>query len=203
MVEVFPMKSSTVGVSILVIGIIILLVGLVFWVSTPSSNSSALLATTRYVVSKGDEISIGIPLATGSRISGNFSQINGTTVNFYFMNSTQQNVFASCAPCSSPSIINASNPSKYTYNLEINSTGTYYLVLDNSNGLSKEGVSLFAQSVTPNNVYVDYEIITILGLIVAIIGAVVFLVSRRKKVGSSGADSLKPASDKQPNNTQI
>ncbi len=85
--------NRIVGVGVLVIGLIVLSSGLFFFVVVPGQNSTSLLSTTQYAVKKGDEISIGIPLTAGDVVKGTFVQNNGTTVNLYFMNSTEQNVF--------------------------------------------------------------------------------------------------------------
>ena len=168
-------NNQAVGVAILVIGIVILASGLIVLVASPGKTTTNLLQTTQYTIHKGDEIAVGIPLSGGDTIQGTFNQINGSTVNFYFMNSTQQNAFGNCAPCASPAILNASNPATYTYSERVGKTGTYYLVFDNSNG--NKAVVVSASATLANgansNQTISYALIVI-GVLLAIAGAALF-----------------------------
>jgi len=168
-------NNQAAGVAILVIGLVILASGLIVLVASPGKTTTNLLQTTQYTIHKGDEIAVGIPLSGGDTIKGTFNQINGSTVNFYFMNSTQQNAFGNCAPCASPAILNASNPATYTYSERVGKTGTYYLVFDNSNG--NKAVVVSASATLANgansNQTISYALIVI-GVLLAIAGAALF-----------------------------
>lgn len=149
--------------------------------STNSMQSqSSLLRTNNYVLGAGDNQNAGIVVNSGQVISGTFTQLNGSSVNFYFMTAAQQDAFGNCAPCSSPAIVNASNPTSFNYKWTINSTGTYFLVLDNSNGANKVGVTLTATIPVNNGPNPIYEIVMIVGIAVIIIGLIVLATGRRK-----------------------
>ena len=183
--------NQAIGVGVLVIGLILLSTGAGIWIAKPSQSQTALLQTTQYTVKKGDFISIGIPLSGGDTIQGTFKQINGSTVNFYFMNSTQQNVFGNCQPCSSPALLNASNPSSYSYNQKVSLAGTYYLILDNSNG--NKAVVVSASAMLGNGGVNNQSILTALislGIVLVIIGGLLAAMGRRKS-GQAMAGSKK------------
>jgi len=188
-------NNQAIGIAILVIGIVVLASGLILWVANPGQTTTNLLQTTQYTVHKGDEISVGIPLSSGDVIQGTFNQINGSTVNFYFMNSTQQNAFGNCAPCSSPAILNASNPATYTYSEKVGTTGTYYLIFDNSNG--NKAVIVSASATLANgansNQTIFYALIG-LGVFLAIVGAAMFLMRPGGKAKPDESKRTPPSS---------
>ncbi len=188
--------NRIVGVGVLVIGLIVLSSGLFFFVVVPGQNSTSLLSTTQYAVKKGDEISVGIPLTAGDVVKGTFAQNNGTTVNLYFMNSTEQNVFGNCAPCSSPSIFNASNPSSYNYNIKINQTGTYYVVLDNSNGNKAVSVTTTAALVNSSGMATIYYSLMGAGVVIAVVGALLAAMGGTRKKSAKDADGQKKTETK-------
>jgi uncharacterized membrane protein len=166
-------KNQAIGIATLIIGIGLLASGISLLAINPGHNGSSLLSTNQYAVGKGDFVQIGIPLASAGTVQGKFTQNNGTTVNFYLMNSTQQNAFANCAPCSSPAMLNASNPQSYSYSERVPSAGTYYLIFDNSNGNKAVSVSITASLAgqSNNNLTIFYAIIGV-GVVLVIIGAV-------------------------------
>jgi hypothetical protein len=174
------MKTSmAIGAAVILVGIIILGAAVALWALTPPPTNTSLLGNGLYVVRAGDEISVGVPLAAGDTVSGTFTQVNGTTVYFYFMNSTQQGVFGNCAPCTTPAIVNASNPATYNFMATISSTGTYYFVFDNSNGNTKEAVTFNPVLVnTSQSPVIVFEALAVVGILV-IIGGVVVAVRKR------------------------
>lgn len=168
-----------VGAVVLIIGLVALGIGAALWVNTPSEVKTSVLGTQQYVLRKGDEVSITVSaLKTGERLTGTFTQVNGTTVYLYFMTPDQQHDWGDCAPCSSPALVNASNPVRYDYNWAINDSGTYFLILDNSYG-NVESVSLTAFSIAPNNPFGTYETLVAVGAVIAVVGVAVSAIGLR------------------------
>jgi uncharacterized membrane protein len=182
------------GLAALLVGLIVLGTGIALYASTPAQTNTSLLTTSQYLVKSGDEVSLGIPLSAGQTVAGTFQQSGSPTVNFYFMNSTQQNYFANCAPCQAPSIVNESGQSSYQHSWDIGSTGTYYFILDNSWGSKGVSVTLTANLVNSNSTTVSAaEILLAVGVVLVIIGAVVATTGRRQRSGPA-ASMAKPSS---------
>jgi hypothetical protein len=166
------MKSNAViGIAIVIVGVIVIAIGAYTMYSGTFNSKTSLLGTNSYLVAAGDNQAVGFTVPSATTISGTFTQNNGTSVNFYLMTGNQQNAFGNCAPCASPSMENISSQKIYNFNWALNSSGTYYLVLDNSNGNSAVSVSLTANSVSGNSNLPTY--IIIIGVVIAIIGGVV------------------------------
>jgi hypothetical protein len=176
-------RSGTItGVALIVIGLIILGFGAYMYYANTNQSQVSLLRTNNYTIGAGDNQNAGIVANAGQVVSGTFNQVNGSSVNFYFMSAAQQDAWGNCAPCASPAIVNASNPGTYSYRWTVNNTGTYYLVMDNSNGANKVAVTLTAMtpsSSTPNS---QYEIAMIVGIAVVVIGLIVLASGRKKTV---------------------
>jgi hypothetical protein len=178
------------GIVILVIGLLILAVGAVLYTMN-GTTSTNLLASNNYLIAAGDNRAVGVTLNAGQTLSGKYTQVNGSTVNFYFMTANQQNQFGNCAPCSSPAIVNASAPASYSFNWSINSSGTYYLVLDNSKGGANVAVTLTANA-NGSGQSMTTTYLLVLGAIVAVIGAIVIAIPSGKKKTPMVAQTVSP-----------
>lgn len=174
-------KISIVGSMVIVIGLLISVGAGAAWLATSGSTTSNLLQSNSltYTVASGDYQAIGVGVQAGQRLMGTFTQTNGSSINFYLMTAPQQTDWGNCVPCSSPTIANISVTS-YNFDWAINSSGTYYLVLDNSNGGSAVIATLSANSIT-NNSAMLYSYLTYLGIAVTLVGVATLIMGIRKK----------------------
>ncbi|MGI0079780.1 MAG: hypothetical protein ACRECH_09150 [Nitrososphaerales archaeon] len=147
-------KTATVGIVILLIGLIIGVYAVYTPVSTTGSVSSTLLNTS-LKIDANDYESHNTPLSQGQAVSITVSITNQTIFNFYVMNQSQYYTFYSCAPLchtapngsvagpiSPPSNLAAqvnvtvTPTSSYSSSFTAPASGTYYFVFDNTVGPS-------------------------------------------------------------------
>ncbi len=171
-------NTSLLGIVLLVVGLIVLGTGVAFF--APTQNTVNLVSTSR-VIATGDNQAVGVTLSAGGIVTGTFSQTNGSSVNLYFMTAAQQQVFGNCVPCDSPSIVNASSQANYKFSWTINSTGTYYFVMDNSYGASNVAVSLAAQNNLGSTSSTPYYAVLSIGVVLIVLGVAVAVLGTRAK----------------------
>ncbi|MGI0080168.1 MAG: hypothetical protein ACRECH_11140 [Nitrososphaerales archaeon] len=172
-------SGQTAGVALVVIGIIVLIFGAVM-LNTGTTQAN-LLRTNNYVILAGDNLSVSVNLNSGQKMTGTYTQTNGSSVNFYLMTAAQQDFFGNCVPCAAPALANVSNPNSFNFAWTVNTTGTYFLVMDNSNGGNNVGISLTATTATSSGMNPTYELVLIVGIVIAVIGAIITVSSRESK----------------------
>lgn len=168
------------------VGFVVLLVGLVLLsyggaAAYAASSASQPIVSGTQVAPAGDYHAEGVPLTAGEHISGTFTPLNGTTTFFYLMTALQNVNWGACVPCSSPTLINASGRSTYNLNYTINATGTYFIVIDNSNGVHNEAVQISIVQAVPGSTVANYEIVAGAGIIVTIVGVAMYSIRRQPK----------------------
>ena len=164
-------KAATVGLVVLVIGLIVGIYGAYTPVSAQSQVSSTLL-NTALSVDANDYHSQNAVLGNGETVGIQVSIVNTTIFGFYVMNQTQYYTFYGCAPfchtapngsavgfippqgLTSEVNVTVTPTTPYSASFTAPSNGTYYFIFDNSVGPSwstyyNQNASLVACN-TPN-----------------------------------------------------
>ncbi|MDE1858095.1 MAG: hypothetical protein KGI26_03395 [Thaumarchaeota archaeon] len=171
--------SKTVGFVVLLVGLALLSYGGAAAYAT--SMASQPLVTGTQVAPAGDWHSDGVPLTAGAHVSGTLTPVNGTSAFFYFMTAAQNRNWGLCAPCTSPALINATGKTAYNLDYTVNATGTYFIVMDNSNGANNEAVQLSINQTAPGSALTTYEYVLAAGAVIAVIGVAMYLMRTKPK----------------------
>lgn len=168
------------------VGFVVLLVGLVLLsyggaAAYAASSASQPLVSGTQVAPAGDYHSEGVPLTAGEHISGTFTPVNGTSTFFYVMTALENENWGACVPCTSATLVNGSGTAPYSFDYTANATGTYFIVLDNSNGVRNEAVQISVNQSVPSSTITTYEYAAVAGVVIAAVGVAMYAIRRAPK----------------------